>query len=68
MRFLIATLATITIALMTVWAVGAIYYSPIANETVRTVLAVAFVLATILTFALTRHRGRAVIGYFLFDK
>jgi len=64
-RFLIATLATITIALMTVWAAGAIYYSPIANETVRTVLAVAFVLATILTFALTRHRGRAVIGYFL---
>ena len=65
MRFLVTILAIIIIALLTLWAAGAIYYSPIANETVRTVLAVAFVLATILTFALTRRRGRALIGYLL---
>ena len=65
MRFLVTILAIIIIALLTLWAAGAIYYSPIANETLRTVLAVAFVLATILTFALTRRRGRALIGYLL---
>ena len=65
MRFLVTIPAIVIIALLTLWIAGAAYYSPIPNETVRAVLAVSFVLATILTFAFTRRRGRAVTGYFL---
>jgi hypothetical protein len=48
---------------MTAWAAGAIYYSPIPDESLRVVLAVIFVLASALAFVLTRRRGRTLVGY-----
>jgi hypothetical protein len=46
------------------WAAGAIYYSPIPNEALRTILAISFVVATIVMFALRGRRGRRLIVYF----
>jgi len=45
---------------MTVWGVGAIYYSPLPGETLRAVLAGIFVVATILGFALLPRRRRTL--------
>ena len=51
------------VTVMTAWAAGAIYYSPIPGESLRSVFAGIFVLATVLAFVLTRRRGRALVGY-----
>lgn len=65
MRLLIAILAAIVVFLTAAWAAGAIYYSPIPNEALRTIVAVGFVIATIVTFALPGRRGPRLIGYFV---
>ena len=64
MRFLISTITAVIILLTTAWAAGAIYYSPIPNEALRTILAISFVVATIVTFALSGRHGGWLIGYF----
>jgi hypothetical protein len=51
--------------MMTAWAAGAIYYSPIRGERLRAGLAVIFVLATVLAFVVTRQRGRTLVGYLI---
>ena len=51
------------VTVMTAWAAGAIYYSPITGEALRAGLAGVFVIATILAFVLTRRRGRTLVGY-----
>ena len=57
------TLATITVLVMAVWASLAAYWSDIPNTTARTLLAAGIVLTTILTFALIRRKGLALIAY-----
>ncbi len=59
----IRVLAGVMVSVMTAWATGTIYYSPIPGKSVRAVLAVIFVLATALAFILTRRRGRTLVGY-----
>ncbi|HEX7232755.1 MAG TPA: hypothetical protein VF452_20375, partial [Candidatus Binatia bacterium] len=65
MRLLIAILAAIVILLTAAWVAGAIYYSPIPNGALGTILAVSFFVATIVTFALSGRRGPRLIGYFV---
>ncbi len=63
MRILIRILIGIIVTLMTAWAAGAIYYSPIPGASLRLGLALIFVLATALSFALLPRRGRTLAGY-----
>lgn len=49
---------------MAAWVAGAIYYSPIASEALRTIVAVSFVVATIVMFAVRGRRGHRLIVYF----
>ncbi len=60
MRIARGLLLGLVIAGMTVWGVGAIYYSPLPGETLRAVLAGIFVVATILGFALLPRRRRTL--------
>jgi hypothetical protein len=53
------------VALMTAWAAGAIYYSPIPGELLRSALAILFILATALAFVVTHRRGRTLVGYLI---
>jgi hypothetical protein len=53
------------VTVMTAWAAGAIYYSPIPGELFRAGLAAVFVSATVLAFVLARRRGRALVGYLI---
>ena len=57
------TLAAITVFVMTAWASLAAYWSDIPNATARTLLAAGIILTTILTFALIRRKGVALIAY-----
>jgi hypothetical protein len=47
------------------WAAGAIYYAPIAHEWLRAALAAAWILSTLLAFALLRARGRTFVAYLI---
>jgi hypothetical protein len=55
--------AGLLISVTAAWTTGVIYYSPIPGESLRVGLAVFFLIATALAFLLTRHRGRALVGY-----
>ena len=66
MRVGLRILTAIVVLLMTAWAVGAIYYSPIPGETVRLALAAGVVLATGLGFVLSHHYARTFIAYLIF--
>ena len=57
------TLAAITVFFMTAWASLAAYWSDIPNATARTLLAAGIVLTTILTFALIRRKGVALVAF-----
>ena len=63
MRTVVHFLAGIVVALMTAWGAGAIYYSPLPGELFRTVLAGAFVVATLLAFLLFPRRRRTLFGF-----
>lgn len=65
MRIVVRILAGVMVALMTAWAAGAIYYSPIRGENLRAGLAACFVLATALTFVLARRYRRTLVGYLI---
>lgn len=65
MRIAIRILAGVCVVLMTVWVVGAIYYSPIPGENLRLALAGIVVLATALAFFLTRHYRRTFVLYLI---
>lgn len=65
MRIVIRIVAGIVVSMMTAWAAGAIYYSPIPGESLRVGLAAAFVLATALAFVLTRRYRRTWVGYLI---
>jgi hypothetical protein len=57
--------AGIIVTAMTGWAAGAIYYSPVPGDALRTALAGIFVSATALAFVVTRRRGRTLVGYLI---
>ena len=61
LRFAAGLIVILTVA----WAMGAIYYWPIADKTLRTVLAAGFILATALAFFMGRCRGRIFLLYLL---
>ncbi|MGE5220298.1 MAG: DUF4105 domain-containing protein, partial [Chloroflexota bacterium] len=65
MKIVIRIIAGVIVALMTAWAAGAIYYSPIPGESLRAGLAAAFVLATVLIFVLNRRYRRAWAVYLI---
>jgi hypothetical protein len=54
-------LAIVTIAAMTIWAVGALYYSPILPEKWRPLAAGGYATVTVLAFLFLRRRGRTAI-------
>ena len=66
MRIGLRILTAIIVLVMTTWAAGAIYYSPIPGETVRLALAAGVVLAVALAFFLTHHYARTFIAYLIF--
>jgi hypothetical protein len=65
LKILGACLAGFAVSATTVWAAGAIYYSPIPGPALRLCLAGIVVVATALTFLLTRRRGRMLLVYLL---
>lgn len=64
-RVLIRILLGIIVAGMTAWGAGVIYYSPWASETLRTLLAGFFVIATIFVFLFLRNRRRTLVGFLI---
>lgn len=61
MKIALRILAIVTIAAMTIWAVGALYYSPILPEKWRPLAAVGYAGITVLGFLFFRRRGRTAI-------
>jgi hypothetical protein len=55
----------LVVFMMTAWAAGAIYYSPLPNETLRAALAGGFVVASALVFILQRNRRRALLSFLI---
>jgi hypothetical protein len=54
-------LAIVTIAAMTIWAVGVLYYSPILPENWRPLAAGGYASVAVLAFLFLRRRGRTAI-------
>jgi hypothetical protein len=65
-RIVFRIAATLMVSVMTAWAAAAIYYSPIPGDTLRLGLAGFLIAAVALAFALTRRRGRVLLGFLLF--
>jgi len=61
MKIALRILAIVTIAAMTIWAVGALYYSPILPEAWRAGAAASYAGVTVLCFIFLRRRGRTAI-------
>jgi len=55
----------LVVAGMTAWAAGALYYSSRGGSRTGAILAIAFVLATVLAFALLPRRRRTLVGFFV---
>src|SRR5215813_6839078 len=56
-------LAGLLVAGLTAWAAGAIYYSNIPGARLRSGLAVAFVVMTVLAFVFLKPRFRMLVGF-----
>lgn len=65
MTIVVRIFLAVVVAAMTAWGTGAIYYSPLPGETLRAVLAGAFVIATALGFLLLPRRRRTLIVFFV---
>ena len=63
LRIVARILVGIIVAGLTDWGGGAIYYSPIPSQTLRSVLAAFFVAATALAFLLLPNRRRTLAGF-----
>jgi hypothetical protein len=61
MKIALRILAILTLAGMTLWAVGALYYSPILPEKWRALVAASYAVITVLAFLFLRRRGRTAI-------
>src|SRR5574341_2272277 len=53
----------LVIAAMTMWAAGALYYSPLVSAPLRPVLAVLFAVATTLAFLVLPNRRRTLLHF-----
>jgi hypothetical protein len=65
MKVLVRILLGIIMAGMTAWGAGAIYYSPLPSESLRTLLSTLFALATPLAFLLLPNRRRTLVGFLI---
>lgn len=64
MKVLLVRIVTwILILAMTLWAAGALYYSPLPWALLRTILAGGFVIATGAAFLLGSNRRRTLLGF-----
>lgn len=63
MRIALRLLMAILVAVMTVWAAGAIVYSPLSSQGFRIALAGIFVFTTALAFLRLRNRRRTLLGF-----
>jgi hypothetical protein len=61
MKIALRILAIVTIAAMTIWAVGALYYSPILPQAGRGGAAASYAVITVLAFLFLPRRGRTAI-------
>jgi len=61
MKIALRILAIVILAAMTIWAVGALYYSPILPEKWRPLAAGSYAGATVFAFICLRRRGRTAI-------
>jgi hypothetical protein len=61
MKIALRILAILTLAGMTLWAVGALYYSPMLPEKWRVLAAASYAVITVLAFLFLRRRGRTAI-------
>src|SRR5262245_28992399 len=62
-RVLATLLAAIAVGLMTAWAALAIYYSDLSAVRLRSGLAIAFAVGTVLAFAVLPRRRRTLVGF-----
>ena len=62
-RAVTAVVVTVAVVLMTGWAALAIHYSDLPSEGLRNGLAIAFVAATLIAFAVLRRRRRTLVGF-----
>jgi hypothetical protein len=61
MKVALRILAIVTIAGMTIWAVGALYYSPILPQAWRAGAAASYAVITLLAFIFLPRRGRTTV-------
>jgi hypothetical protein len=61
MKIVLRILAIATIAGMTIWAVGALYYSPMLPEAWRAGVAASYAVITVLAFLFLRRRRRTAV-------
>ena len=62
MRLLLNILLWITMPPITLWGVGALYFSPLLAARWRAVAAASYAAATVLAFALLPDQGRTAIA------
>jgi hypothetical protein len=62
-RLVAAALIAVVVAVMTAWAAGAIYYGDFDGPRGRAAVALGFVVATVLAFALLPRRRRTLVGF-----
>jgi hypothetical protein len=63
LKIAVRFLLVVVIAATTAWGAGVIYYSPLPGQSLRSALAVGFVVATALAFLLLPDRRRTLIGF-----
>jgi len=63
LRWLGLILVGLIVVLVTAWCAGAFYYSGPGGARMRTILAIAFPVATLLAFAALPRRGRTLTGF-----
>jgi len=63
LRWLGLILVGLIVVLVTAWCAGAFYYSGPGGARMRTILAIAFPVATLLAFAVLPRRGRTLTGF-----
>ena len=64
-RFFVILCLSIIIACMTLWAALAIFYSNLAEETLRTNIAIGFAVGTAAAFLFIKKRLQVLIGYLI---
>jgi hypothetical protein len=61
-KIAIRILLSVIVTAITIWGAGALYYSPLLPEKLRTLAAVSYTGLTLLAFLLLPRRGRTLLG------